>query len=270
MNIAVPPRPSTDLTVEVRPEMIGEYRELGFTSVERITTDEELDWLRVVYDNLFAARVSGVPGGYFDLVRPYDADGPDLLPQAVFPERAVPDLLDTVYVRNARRIAAALLGVDADDLEVWGHMINKPPRTGHETPWHQDEAYWDPRRRFHAVGAWMPLDDCDQTNGCMRFVPGSHHAEVLPHRHISGDPSVHGLEFDVEVDVDGAVAVPLLAGGATFHHPRTYHATGPNRSDRLRRAYANELQTHPVVADAPAHRPWIEETREALARRRPG
>jgi ectoine hydroxylase-related dioxygenase (phytanoyl-CoA dioxygenase family) len=114
----------------------------------------------------------------------------------------------------------------------------------------------------------MPLDDCDETNGCMTFLPGSHHAEVLPHRHISDDPSVHGLEFAVAVDVDRAVAVPLLAGGATFHHPRTYHSTGPNRTDRRRRAYANEVQTRPVVADEPADRPWIAESREAMARRR--
>jgi hypothetical protein len=114
--------------------MIDEYRDLGFTFVDRITTDDEMDWLRVVYDHIFASRISGVPGGFFDLARPYDAAGADLLPQAIFPERAIPDLLDTVYVRNARRIAAALLGVDADELEVWGHMIDKPPRTGHETP----------------------------------------------------------------------------------------------------------------------------------------
>ncbi len=268
MGQVLPPRPVTHLEVEIRAETIEAFRTDGFTSIDRITTDEELEWLAVVYDEMFAGKRGGVPGAYFDLARPYDSDGDDLLPQALFPERAVPELLDTVYVRNARRVAAALLDLDADGLQVWGHMISKPPRIGHETPWHQDEAYWDPELRYHAVGAWMPLDDCDESNGCMTFVPGSHRSAVLEHRHISDDPNVHGLEFAVPVDVSSAVSVPLRAGGATFHHPRTYHYTGPNRSDRRRRAYANELQTAPLAVEPPAHRPWVDATREALARRR--
>jgi Phytanoyl-CoA dioxygenase (PhyH) len=263
----VPPLPCVELDVEVHPSMAEEFREHGFTSIGRITTDEELEWFGVVYDRMFEAKQGGVRGAYFDLARPYDADGDDLLPQALFPERAVPELLQTQYLRNARTVAAALLDEPAARLEVWGHMIYKPPRTGHATPWHQDEAYWDPGQRFHAVGAWMPLDDCDADNGCMTFVPGSHRSEVLPHRHIDDDPDVHGLEFADEVDVSTAVAVPLPAGGATFHHPRTYHYTGPNRSERRRRAYANEFQTPPVPVDVPAERPWIDETRAAMARR---
>ena len=217
MSIVGRPRPTAELVVEASADMVEEFRTHGFTSVERITTDEEVDWLRGVFDDLYGARVAG---GYFDLARPYDGDGADLLPQALFPERAIPALRDTTYVRNARRIAAALLDADGDDLDVWGHMIDKPPHTGHETPWHQDEAYWDPTQRFHAVGAWMPLDDCDEGNGCMTFLPGSHRGDVLPHRHIADDPAVHGLQFAVDVDVAGAVSVPLRAGGATFHHPR--------------------------------------------------
>jgi ectoine hydroxylase-related dioxygenase (phytanoyl-CoA dioxygenase family) len=247
--------------------MVEHFREHGFTSIERITTDEELDWLREVYDSFFSERRGGVKGAYFDLARPYDSGGDDLLPQVLFPERAVPELLDSTYLRNARMIAAALLDRDAAELEVWGHMIDKPPHTGHETPWHQDEAYWEPTQRYHAVGVWMPLDDCDETNGCMTFVPGSHRSEVLAHRHLGDDPSVHGLEFAEPADVSGAVAVPLSAGGATFHHPRTYHYTGPNRSSRRRRAYASELQTTPQTADLSASRPWFDETLDALSRR---
>jgi ectoine hydroxylase-related dioxygenase (phytanoyl-CoA dioxygenase family) len=268
MTLDVPERPASDYRVEFGPELVADYRSHGFTSVERITTDDELEWLRDVYEGFFGQRRGGVTGAYFDLARPYEAEGDDLLPQVLFPERAVPSLLDSTYLRNARLIAAALLDRDADELEVWGHMIDKPAHTGHETPWHQDEAYWEPNQRFHAVGVWMPLDDCDESNGCMTFVPGSHGSEVLAHRHLNDDPNVHALEFAEPVDVSGAVAVPLAAGGATFHHPRTFHYTGPNRSDRRRRAYASEFQITPQPADRPVVRPWIEETREAMSRRR--
>jgi ectoine hydroxylase-related dioxygenase (phytanoyl-CoA dioxygenase family) len=63
------------------------------------------------------------------------------------------------------------------------------------------------------------------------------------------------------------VPVPVPAGGAVFHHSRTLHASGPNRTDRARRAYANEWQLAPVKADTAAERPWIDEGQAAWAAR---
>jgi ectoine hydroxylase-related dioxygenase (phytanoyl-CoA dioxygenase family) len=223
--------------------------------------------LREVFDLLFSERRAGFDGGYFDLSRPYDADGDDHLPQVLFPELAVPKLEQTLFRRNARLIAARLLGVEPDALEVWGHMISKPPRHGHATPWHQDEAYWPPDKHYFATGAWMPLDDVDLENGCMCFIPGSHEAAVLPHRHIGDDPAVHGLETTVAVDDSTMVAVPLRAGGATFHHPRILHYTPPNVSDRPRRAFASEYQTPPTIRETPEHRQWFDDGAAAWERR---
>jgi ectoine hydroxylase-related dioxygenase (phytanoyl-CoA dioxygenase family) len=158
------------------------------------------------------------------------------------------------------------MGVDAGDLQSWGHMIHKPAHHGEQIPWHQDEAYWDPDQAYQAVGTWMPLDDVDLENGCMCFLPGSHLGDVLPHRHINDDPAVHGLVTD-DADPSRMVVMPLRAGGATFHHPRTLHHTPPNRSDRQRRAVATEFQTPPTPAAAPADRPWVAEGKAAWAAR---
>jgi hypothetical protein len=59
-------------------------------------------------------------------------------------------------------------------------------------------------------------------------------------------------------DVDDArsVPVPLRAGGATFHTQTTMHHTGPNGTDRRRRAYAMEFQLPPVPIDPPKVHPW--------------
>ena len=40
------------------------------------------------------------------------------------------------------------------------------------------------------------------------------------------------------IDESKAVAVPLPAGGAMFHHCQTLHYTAPNTTERHRRAYA--------------------------------
>jgi hypothetical protein len=50
----------------------------------------------------------------------------------------------------------------------------------------------------------------------------------------------------------------------SFHHPRTLHFARANTTDRPRRAWATEYQTAPVQLDQPAHRPWVDEGRQAL------
>jgi len=261
-DVDLPPLPPARFDIEPTAEQVAFFAENGYLSVPRITTDEEVEWLGVVYDLLFEEKSGTFKGGYFDLARPYDAEGDDLLPQVLAPEHRFPQLRETVYLRNARRMASALLGVDEAVLHVWGHMILKPARRGHETPWHQDEAYWTSDHSYAAVGAWMPLDDASIESGCLHFVPGSHLGPVLSHHHIGHDPSVHGLEAD-DADTTSEVAVPIPAGAATFHHPRMIHYAGPNTTAQQRRAYANEFQLAPVPSEVVNERPWLDEGRKA-------
>ena len=74
------------------------------------------------------------------------------------------------------------------------------------------------------------------------------------------DPS---LPAGRQLAVMCAVAVPIAAGAATFHHPRMIHYAGPNSTDQPRRAYANEFQLAPVAAEGVAERPWLDEGRKA-------
>jgi hypothetical protein len=260
-------RPEVAFEPELPAERVAEFRERGFTSLPRITSDEELAWLSELYDRLFAERLAAVPGGFFDLSRPYESAGEDLQPQLLSPETRFPVLRRTALFRNGRRIAATLLGVAERDLRGWGHMIRKPARVGAPLPWHQDEAYWDPVFEYRALGCWVPLDPATLESGCLRFIPGSHAGDVRAHRHAGGDPNVHALETD-DVDATRAVAVPLAAGGAIFHHCRTLHSSGANTSPFPRRAYANEFQLPPVPRRDPVSRPWIDEGKRGWARRK--
>ena len=99
----------------------------------------------------------------------------------------------------------------------------------------------------------------------MQFIPGSHKTEVRWHRHIDNDPTVHGLVTD-DVDPSQAVACPIPVGGATIHTCRTLHYAGPNTTDQPRRAYILVLGAPSLKRDTPAHRPWQDEEREALAK----
>jgi ectoine hydroxylase-related dioxygenase (phytanoyl-CoA dioxygenase family) len=262
-------RPELDFAVELSDAQVEEFRANGFTRVDRIVPDAELVWLRELYDWLFETQAETVPGGYFDLSRPYESEGTDLQPQIIAPEARFPELRETCFFRNGRRLAARLLDVDAPALRGWGHMIRKPARIGAPLPWHQDEAYWDPAFEYTALGCWLPLDPATLETGCMRFVPGSQHEGVRKHRHVGDDPSVHALVTD-DVDEARAVYAPLAAGGAIFHHCRILHSSLPNRSPHARRAYANEFQLPPVAREVAPDRPWLAEGKRAWEARRRG
>ena len=49
-------RPVTDLHVDLTPEQVEAYREDGFLAIDRITPDEEVEWLGGVSDRPFAER----------------------------------------------------------------------------------------------------------------------------------------------------------------------------------------------------------------------
>jgi hypothetical protein len=239
----------------------------GYLAVQNVMPPDELDWLRGVYDDMLAGEASGFLDGVFDLSRPYGTTDAPRLGQLLGPERRDQRLLQMVAVANARRIASRLLRVDPGQLEIWSHLIFKAPKSDAETPWHQDEAYWDVHLEYTTVATWLPLDDVDTTNGCLWYVPGSHRRDVLKHRHLGGDPEVHVLEVYEPVDTRDAVPVPLPAGGMVFHHPRSLHHAGVNESNAMRRAWGVVFQTAPRRRAQPVDRPWWHEGHKAHAER---
>ncbi|MGO4840561.1 phytanoyl-CoA dioxygenase family protein, partial [Rhizobiaceae sp. 2RAB30] len=142
---------------------------------------------------------------------------------------------DTVFHASAKLIARQLLGPNAR--LIFEHAMLKPARTGGETAWHQDAAFYARYTNYRAVTIWMPLQPVNEHNGCMRFIPRSQDGPVKDHRRIGDNPRVHGLEA-INVDSSSAIACPLPAGGATIHGDRTLHHAGSNSSDEPRRAYA--------------------------------
>jgi ectoine hydroxylase-related dioxygenase (phytanoyl-CoA dioxygenase family) len=246
-------RPEQPFEAELTAELKAEFAERGFIRIERITSDEEIAWLRRVYDALF----EGAAGIFVvrDLMRRIDQQDADGIAQVVRPEDRLPALKQTQFWQNSRRLAAQLLEAAEAELEGWGHMIRKTARNPDSLPWHQDEAYWDPNFDYRALGVWMPLDEATTENGCMNLVPGSHREGVRPHALGQGDPAMTHIEM-IDPPAARAVPHPIPLGGASFHHCRTIHNSGPNRSDRPRRANIVEWQTQPVACAAPKDHPW--------------
>jgi ectoine hydroxylase-related dioxygenase (phytanoyl-CoA dioxygenase family) len=247
----------TEPTVFLSPEQVSFYHEHGFLALNPITTPEEVAWMRNIYDGLFERRAGREEGNQFDLGGTDEEGKEAALPQILSPSRYAPELKSGLFRVNALAIARQLLG--AETMPRGDHAIFKPAGIGAPTPWHQDEAYWDPGKVYRSMSFWIPLQEATEDNGCLWFVPGSHKLDVAEHQSIGSDPRIHGLELkEGSIDISDAVACPLKPGGATIHTNRTLHYAGPNRSGVPRRALILGFGLPDETCETPRRFPWNE------------
>lgn len=226
--LASPLAPTHRLTAA----QIAFYHAHGYLAVDAVMPAAEVAHIRAIYDHLFDPSHPHAAAGWQDLAATGDTGTQPALPQILQPAKFAPALLATQLVANLKAMMQQLHGPDTK--MVGDHAINKPPHSPAATPWHQDEAYWNPAIDYTSVSVWVPLQPATTQNGCMHFIPDSHQLEVIPHRPINNNPLTPGLEVVPDTyDFSPAVACELPAGGATFHTGRTLHYTPPQRLRRL-------------------------------------
>jgi len=228
---------------------VERFRRDGFLAIPRLTDAATVEAIGAVYDDMLAGAID---------VRATDNPLGRITRQIMVPSAYHPIFRANPALDAAREIAAALLGVP-EPKPVFDMLIYKEPGQVAETPWHQDFSY---SQMPHApagaaipadevVQFWLALDDVDEENGCMHFVPGEHRAPMREHFVASGEPDYSQRllairDAEAALDLSRAVACPLKAGGATVHNYGTPHFTSGNRTaDRRRRAYIFNFTSRP-------------------------
>jgi hypothetical protein len=113
----------------------------------------------------------------------------------------------------------------------WEQGVAKPPRARTELPWHQDNGY-TPLEPEEYLTCWLALDDADESNGCLCVLPGSHRSGTM--RHHGGGDSPFRVGYDGD---ERGVVVPVSKGGVLAFSSLLLHRSGPNTTDRARRAW---------------------------------
>ena len=136
------------------------------------------------------------------------------------------------------------------------NVLWKPPGSK-PLGFHQDESYqsWIVPSEF--VTCWIALDDTTADGGTIEYVRGSHRWALAPPIdvfHAPTDPRAEMRRAAAEesslVGEDACVdRIEVPAGGAVFHHGRTWHGSGTNRSAHHRRA----LVVHCMPGNARFH-----------------
>ena len=128
--------------------------------------------------------------------------------------------------------------VGPDLMAMQSMLFLKPPGQPGQA-FHQDSFYIKTAPDT-LCGAWIAIDNADGENGCMGFVPGSHHEPVYAEVGQPADTEDFkaGLSEVQGVDSSREVLAAAKAGDVVFFHGRLLHRSRRNRSaERLRRAY---------------------------------
>lgn len=236
----------------MKQETIDQFRRDGFLAFPYLVDRETVTALGAVYDAMLSGEID---------VTPTDNPLGRITRQIMMPSAYHPLFRDNPALEAGRQIARDLLGVD-NPRPIFDMLIYKEPGQIAETPWHQDFSY--SQMPYAPAGSaipsdqtlqfWLALDDVDEENGCMHFVPGQHDQPLLDHYVAAGEEDYSQRLLAIRdpeeaLDLDKVVACPLAAGGATVHNYGTPHFTSGNRTvNRPRRAYIFNFSSRDLAA----------------------
>lgn len=229
-------------------EQIEQYRRSGFVNGGPVLDDEtvailQAEVLRVIDDR--DNKAVRQPVSLSNL----SSDPESPIWQIVNIYEASPAFRELVTNPRIAEMAAQLSG--AKELRIWHDQIQyKPKNLGGRLHWHQDSPLWPTLQpKDGQISAWVALDDAEADNGCMYMVPGSHKwgnkqkelNELPKGAEIPEEFEGHPLHF---------MMCPVKKGHVHFHHSLTWHGSGPNHSNRPRRAIAIHFMTERTTFDA--------------------
>jgi len=215
-------------------EQLDFYRENGYLSGVRLLDDAQVDALCAELKGLLDPK-HPKHELFYEFHSNESGDPDNVLFHALGAWRIEPGFHDLLW--NPAFLAPASQLIDGS-VRFWhDQLFCKPALHGGVVAWHQDYSYWTRTEPMEHLTCFVALDDCDEENGCLWHVPGSHRWPLLPITGLAGDmEAIQSVLTPEQQEQFRPVPALLKRGEASFHHPLTVHGSRENRSNRPRRA----------------------------------
>ncbi len=210
---------------------IKSYNENGYLVVENVLSGEKLAELRRETEAVIAgASAVTANDDVYDLEDSHTPSNPRV--------RRIKNPFEHFrYFEGLARdpdILTPLVSLLGPDIRFYGGKMNmKSAGYGAPVEWHQDWAFY-PHTNDDVLATGILLDDCDESNGPLMVMPGTHKGPTYDHHH---EGHFCGAMNPAMTSLDYSKAVPLTgkAGSMTIHHVRLVHGSAMNTSNRQRR-----------------------------------
>ncbi len=231
------------MSVTLTKQQAEQYFELGYVVVEGVLNEQKLKQLRMETESIIAEASSiSDHNDIYDLEDSHSAQNPRVR-RIKEPHKHFRYFWDLFCDTDVTDVLVPILG---ENIRIYGAKMNmKAAGYGAPVEWHQDWAFY-PHTNDDVLATGILLDDCDEHNGPMMVVPGSHKGPVFDHHDADGYFCGAFHPEDQGCDVSTAQMLTGPAGSMTIHHVRAVHGSAMNTSNRQRRL----LLTEYAAADA--------------------
>lgn len=215
------------------PELVNQFKEQGFCLVKNgLPADLLAQWRKVADD----AKAQGLAAHNNDEYLPgtsiNEEDGRPLVIlynniAAIEQTLLLTTLASPALLNIARHIVGrGCVPVNVDIQYKYNHPYN----------WHQDGSV---SRKHPYITVGLYLDDADEDDGCVQYLPGSQHTVL----------DVQKFEQDYGWEIPGQVMQPAKAGDILAHDSMVLHGSKPKRHGEVRRNLYIEFWTLEALAE---------------------
>ncbi|WKY05818.1 hypothetical protein Q1695_006209 [Nippostrongylus brasiliensis] len=165
------------------------------------------------------------------------------------------------------KMKQVIRGINYEEPKIVQSMyIFKQPKIGGAVTDHIDATFLFVEPIDHLVGLWIAVDDADEENGCLAFIPGSHKRSSVDYRFVrthktDGSPLLKFTGERPTYDPSKFVSVPVKKGSLIIIHGLVVHKSEPNTSTKSRHAYTLHIMEGKNTKWSPDN--WLQETNTA-------
>ncbi|RTE09940.1 phytanoyl-CoA dioxygenase family protein [Paenibacillus whitsoniae] len=215
------------MTYHVTDEQIAFYHNQGFVQLDNVLTPAQIEELTYYLNDVMLDQALPDGGASDDFYRILNSRMNTWKDSAGMAKYSLSPYLADIALKLAQTDGIRFF----HDQAFW-----KMPGDSKPTPWHQDATYF-PMKEPDVLTMWIPLDDVDENNGCLSFVPNSHRVGKLTNVDFVNPIDIFELarEANPHTEMRQPVIVPLHKGSCTVHHGLTFHYAYANKTDKPRR-----------------------------------
>jgi len=139
------------------------------------------------------------------------------------------------------RVTQATLG---DNVYLFNEQyVVKAAEVGTKFAWHQDSGYIGHYHRAY-LSCWCALDDMSVENGTIYVLPYDRAGtrDIVDHVVEEGSNDKVGYHGD-----DPGIPAIVPAGSIVVFSSRTFHRSGPNTTENMRRSYLAQYSAEPIM-----------------------
>ncbi len=233
--------------------LVKNFREQGYVFLPGFLGGERLEVLQTNLDRFIRHRLPSLPPEHVF----HEVKGrPETLKQIqrLFAHDAW--FKELMFEGAFQELSDLLLGPGSIGKNL--QYFNKPPGIGQPTPPHQD-GYYFMLEPCEAITMWLALDEVDEENGCVRYIPRSHQHGMRPHQRTNTLGFSQGIADYNDHDRERELFFRCTPGDLLVHHALTIHrADGNPSANRHRRALGFIYYSSAAKTDEARHAAYQE------------